>query len=156
MLTRNHVCLWNNNVENLPQSQHRESFIVLKSLVNFHPQCTPWKFYCVKVIGEFSPAVYAMKVLLCQSHRWIFTRSVRHESFTVLRSLVNFHPQCAPWKFYCVKVICDCSPAVYTVKVGHESFTVLKSSVNFHPQCTPWKFQHVKAMGKVSLTVYVV
>ena len=41
MLTRNQVCWWNNNFEKLPQSQHHESFTMLK----------------VKVMGEFSPTV---------------------------------------------------------------------------------------------------
>ena len=48
--------------------------------VNFHPQCTQWKSYCDKVMGEFSPTVYTMKVLLCSVHGWILTYCVHSVS----------------------------------------------------------------------------
>ena len=37
----------------------------VKLKVNFHPQCMLWKSYYDKVMGEFSPTMYTMQVLLC-------------------------------------------------------------------------------------------
>ena len=74
------TCWWNSNLEKLPQSPHCESFTALNSQVNFRPWCTPRKFHCVKVIGEFSPTM------------WCKTSS--------LQLWVNFYPWCMGRKFY--------------------------------------------------------
>ena len=44
---------------------------------------TRWKFYYVKVIGEFSPMVYTMKGSLCKGHGWTFTHDIQEESIRV-------------------------------------------------------------------------
>ena len=54
------------------------SFLLLKLLQSQHSE----SFAMLKVMGEFSPMVYGMKVLLHKSHGWFFTNSVCHESFT--------------------------------------------------------------------------
>ena len=73
---------------------------MLKLWVNFHTQCTPWKFYYAKVMGEF------------------FTQSVHRENFTLLKSWVNFQTRSTQRKFHFVKVMGEVSYTVYTVKVS--------------------------------------
>ena len=95
---------------------------------------TPWKFYYVKVMGAFSPTVNTVKVSQCKSHGWIFihcvywkfhcvkvmgeySSTVCTESFTVLKSWVNFHPLCV-LKVSQHRSLDEYSLTVYIMKVS--------------------------------------
>ena len=139
---------------------------MLKSWVNSHPWCTQWRFHQVKVVGEFLPMVYTVKVSPCQSHGWILTHGVHCESFTMSKSSVNSHPWCTLWKFHQVKVMGEFSPMAYTVKVSPcqshgwilthgvhcESFTKSESWVTYlSPNVCMWhKSSSFKRVGKFS------
>ena len=54
-----------------------------------------------KVMGEFSSTMYTVKVLLCSSHGWIFTHCIHGVTVSNPHKVrVNFYPWCSGRKFY--------------------------------------------------------